>query len=65
MVIGLENELPVGIGSPHTQAQRKQLVSSIVNCVREVTTAVPVQEGRVPQLGFVAIEYRTACIVCI
>lgn len=56
MVIGLENELPVGIGSPHTQAQRKQLISSIVNCVREVTTAVPVQEGRVPQLGFMLLN---------
>ena len=44
MVIGLENELPVAINSPHTQAQRKQLVPNIVNCVREVTTAVPVPE---------------------
>ena len=52
MVIGLENELSVGISGLYTQVDRKSLVSSIVNCVKEIVIAVPSQETGVPLPGF-------------
>lgn len=52
MVIGLENELSAGVSSSHTQAEKKQLVSGIVNGVKEIITAVPCQEAGVPLPGF-------------
>ncbi len=56
MIIGLENELAIGISGSHTEATRKDLVLATLNAVKELTTAVPCQEGGISLPGFMLLN---------